>query len=747
MLHAEPTTVHLAFPDRKQYAIPSYQRNYVWTREGQWEPLWEDLQALTQQVLAHGEAAHPHFLGTLITKQVGGQGFIDRWWVVDGQQRLTTLQVLIAASRSVFQHRDLSQCASILGSRLVNPSEVVQQQPDRFKIQHKSRDYEGFTRIIEAGLEGCSLPEDVSRQLRDCYDYFQATVASWIDGLDLEEREPNATALTKAILDKLHVVDIRLDTPENGHAIFEALNARGEPLTEWEKTKNYLLSIAVSPDDPDGDGTYGTHLARYDDDPYWEQKVRVPRFTGRRMDVLLFFFAQIELPRRRQEASGSASLQSVQRPRLYRDFRYVGEHLYRKSTQELEALLQRLGRYADIYRQIDVRDSDSFSDYARLVMSRREVLNLASLVPVLMVLVDRLGYGEELDGALRVFDSYLMRRLTVKANYSGFDDVAFDFVQALRDAAPGQVHAVLIDQLERATGPSRWPTDDEVFLHLRDANMYQNISGPRIRLLLEGVARRMHQERDVDLAMPFLAKKGLTVEHVAPQDWEQHWKDDLGFGDSLEDELRLDQLVHRIGNLTLVTRALNPKLGNLSWPHKENLLREDNLEMNRRLLEDMKGETWNENEINRRGNIIARYITEIWPHAAMLRKELEIESDGSAAEELVSGLAPSIAQSLVDGVTGTGVEEGWADLEGVNRRWRDDRYGRYVYLGGGDRWRGAWFGVGKREHRLTLDFWEPEDAPACFVEVPGDVGFGEQLESVTRQVREIAETIAVGDEP
>lgn len=91
-MHAEPTTVSLAFPSRKQYAIPSYQRNYVWTREGQWEPLWDDLRALTRQVLAEAPDARPHFLGTIITKHIGTQGFIDRWWVVDGQQRLTSVR-------------------------------------------------------------------------------------------------------------------------------------------------------------------------------------------------------------------------------------------------------------------------------------------------------------------------------------------------------------------------------------------------------------------------------------------------------------------------------------------------------------------------------------------------------------------------------------------------------------------------------------------------------------------------------
>ena len=113
---------------------------------------------------------------------------------------------------------------------------------------------------------------------------------------------------------------------------------------------------------------------------------------------------------------------------------------YRKSDEALQGLLDRLGRYATIYRRIDQKDGD-FSDYARVVMQRRATLKLASLIPVFMVLVERLGFGSELDQALRIVDSFLMRRVALKANYSGFDDVAFGYVQAVRDAPPGEVCA------------------------------------------------------------------------------------------------------------------------------------------------------------------------------------------------------------------------------------------------------------------------------------------------------------------
>lgn len=739
MLHAEPTTVSRAFPPRKQYAIPSYQRNYVWTREGQWEPLWDDLTALTRRVLAEGPRAKPHFLGAIITKQIGArQGFLDRWWVVDGQQRLTTLQILIAATHSALCEGGLAQCASIFTDTLVNAEAAIQESADKYKITHKSSDYEGFSRVIDAAVGDSDLPEYDSLPLHDCYGYFRDSVAEWVARVPEDTRHEHATALTQAILDNLQVVDIRLDGHENSHAIFEALNARGEPLTEWEKSKNYILSLAVGDDDPDGDRAYAEHLERYDTEDYWGQWVSAPRFSGKRIDFFLFFFAQIELPKRRQEASGQSEMPTLPRDRLYREFRYVGEHVYRKSNEELQGLLARLGRYADIYKRIDQKHGD-FSDYARLVMQRRATLNLASLIPVFMVLVDRLGYGADLDQALRIVDSFLMRRVAFKAKYSGFDDVAFGYVQAIRDAPEGGVCAALIEQLENSTWTNRWPGDDEVVAHLRYADMYNGISSARKQLLLRGIAQRMHEENS-DLTMGFTLG-ALTVEHVAPQSWERHWKDDLNFEDTDEDRSRLNRLVNRIGNLTLVTGRMNSRLADHEWSWKKNRLERDNLEMNRRLIENMEGGLWNEDEIDRRSETLANYVNEIWPHAAALRRELGLPS---AEDEggFVSGISVLFAKELVDSVTESGIEEGWADREGLNRASRGERYGRYLWLGGGDRWRQAWFGVSAKDRELVLDYTD-RDIPDRLIEVP-DGGLHEMIESVTAQVREMAESITDG---
>ncbi len=627
------TTMNQAFPPLKQWVIPSYQRNYVWTENGQWTPLWEDLIALTERVReadSSGADADPHFLGTVITKHSLSYKpgrLINYWWVVDGQQRLTTLQLLMASAQAAFIQHGLTRHASMLNGVLTNARDFVGGPGDQYKIRHKrSETYEGsdyalFRTVIDSSLSAPGSGAPSGFPLGDCYNYFRGRADGWLRSLSEENREDYARAFSKAILQKLVVADIQLSQGQNSHAIFEALNARGKPLTEWEKTKNYILSLAVAKDDPDGDLTYREHLERYDADPYWR----------RHTEMFLLYFAWLEVPRARQLVPGRRppKAERLQMNRLYREFRYVGEHLYRNDRGEFEMMLRQLRRYADIYREIDEGskgDQRSFSGYALRVMGRRQVLKLSSLIPVLMILVHRLGRGPDLDRVLRILDSYLMRRIALKGRYRDFDSVAFSLVQVLRDTDVEDLASVVLSRLLAIRGWNWWPRDDEVTRHFRSDDMYHRISSTRLKLLLAEIAEEMHSENEYDTTDFTVAE--ATIEHIAPQSWKKHWAEVFDYDKTDEDAGRISGLVHRIGNLTMV--SYNSKLSNSPWNSKKELLDKDNLEMNRRLLRDMEGEVWNESEIDRRSMQLAGYVNRLWPHAEVLSKELGIELPVSA---------------------------------------------------------------------------------------------------------------------
>ncbi len=194
-----------------------------------------------------------------------------------------------------------------------------------------------------------------------------------------------------------------------------------------------------------------------------------------------------------------------------------------------------------------------------------------------------------------------------------------------------------------------------------------------------------------------------------------------------------------IGNLTLVTSKLNNNLGDRPWQHKAKLLQCDNLEMNRRLLADMEGDTWNREEIDRRSRVIADYVKAIWPHAGALRREMGVAVPEKETENRVSGIPGEVAQRLVDSVTESGLEDGWANTDGLNRARHEGRYGRHLRLGGGARWHSYWFGLSTKSRHLTL---ESSDAEDHLIQIPDERDFDDVLESATTQVRDVAESIS-----
>ncbi len=608
-----------AFLQGKQYIVPSYQRNYVWTRKDHWEPLWWDIQGLAEQIQDPERKVTPHFLGTIITKRIGHKGLMEQWWVVDGQQRLTTLQILLAASRTAFAAEGLNQFANRLSDLLANDSTVMNESGDKYKMEHKSRDYASFCGVIDRALESGDNDAGDS-DLETCYAYYLDTVLGWLNAPGEEAKEDRAKWLTQAMLLHLQLVDIQLDDRENSHAIFEALNARGARLTEWDKTKNYLLSLAVRvrPYDPDGDVTYTEYLKPFDAEPYWNHEVRIARLKGKRIEQFLFYFAQLELPGRKGNA---AKTKPISKDHLYREFRDAGEDIHHgRGWKDLQPFLERFQRYASIYRRI--QDKRSFSAAAQEVLRHRQVMKIGSLFPLIMELVAKLGDGLEFDDAMAILDSYLMRRLARKIRYSGFDDIAFYYMRVLRATAPADIHKAMLNLFDEGTTDVRWPSDEEILISVPSTTLFGRIAKIRLQILLGAVAERMHRDSYGDTyALTGAAKVG----QVAPPDWERHWHKDMRFGYSEEDRIRLDRMTSRMGNLTLLGNPNDKSLSDQSWPQRAEQLEQDDLEMNRRIVADMEEPTWGEDSITRRGRQIAEIMTRLWPHADVFRERLGIE--------------------------------------------------------------------------------------------------------------------------
>jgi len=130
--------------------VPLFQRQYVWSLEEQWRPLWEDVVRLTEVIEGHNQAA-THFLGAVVVQDASaGFGALPARTVIDGQQRLTTLQLLLGALHHRLVERGLTALAGRVEKLIENPEDYREQPEDRFKVWPTNRDRAAFSAVMAA---------------------------------------------------------------------------------------------------------------------------------------------------------------------------------------------------------------------------------------------------------------------------------------------------------------------------------------------------------------------------------------------------------------------------------------------------------------------------------------------------------------------------------------------------------------------------------------------------------------------
>ena len=272
-----------------RYEIPAFQRRYVWQQEEQWEPLWADVIELAQSILEDGDAK-PHFLGAVVLQQLPvPTGSIERRIVVDGQQRLTTLQLLIDAIQEVLEVQQFGGPAKRLLALVENTDEFRDDNPDHaFKVWPTSVDRVPFRHTMSNDLSD----EDFSTsRVVQAHDFFLGQTEQWLDQFSAEngDRGEAASALERAVRMHLEIVVIDLGESDDPHIIFETMNARGTPLLQSDMIKNKILhdaKIELGFDDTKR-SSKEIQLWPFSEDIWWTSEVGRGLQRRPRMDVFV----------------------------------------------------------------------------------------------------------------------------------------------------------------------------------------------------------------------------------------------------------------------------------------------------------------------------------------------------------------------------------------------------------------------------------------------------------------------------
>lgn len=595
------------------YIIPNYQRAYVWNKEDQWEPLWLDITALASQLYDTGEyeegkgdTLKPHFMGATVLKRVHAPvERAPRIRVVDGQQRLTTIQLLLTAVADALREREsLRSLESLARDLTVNYVSGNLSPLDPDKMSPLAGDFTALTKVMACSRDGKSVEEGLGT-IDDCYRFYRECVGQW---LDVEEDSDvalgRAKSLLTAITNKLQVVAIYLNNDEDESAIFEALNARGEPLSEWEKTKNYILFKAANTQSKNPDQLYETYLKDLDR-PEWREEMGRGAGRRRRSDYFLYFWLEFKLQRQ------------VRFRRVFREFRSELETL----GEDIDLTAWCEGLRADSERFLNWETTPNWDgDVETVFHSRRRAMGIRAFWPLLFALYRCDITDEDRNRSLRALDSFIWRRYIVGHQARDYDQIAFALMNRLPEKPPPSgtpISDAIIDELSSYTArANRWPDDSDV----RTAVATRQLPIWAIRKMLEAVERALMLGKHP--GNPNLALS-LPIEHVLPQNGDL--KDWPLTSDSDEDAVeRRKDIIGRLGNLTLVEHGLNSKLSNRPWAEKRPILSsEDNLYINKELLNHAPENHWREEEVSSRGQRLAEYILKIWPYGHEVSGDIE----------------------------------------------------------------------------------------------------------------------------
>ncbi len=541
---------------KKQFVIPIYQRTYSWNQK-QCRQLWNDI------VRAGGDPSiDGHFVGSIVYIQEGlyqGSG-IPQLLVIDGQQRLTTLSLLLAALGEAVEGQDGE---SIFSSEEIKEDYLINKhgkKHQRYKLLLTQSDRETLTSLVE----GVEMPNSASARVIENYRFFQEQIRK--SELDLNNLYQG--------VGKLIVVDISLDRNyDNPQLIFESLNSTGLDLSQADLIRNYVL-MGLKPEEQEK--IYHNYWYRMEQSFAHDQSSAY--FDRFMRDYLTIKSRSRAIPRIDE---------------VYAGFKNHVSHSQNKATEEVVADVY--GYAKNFVKLAFLREEDTeIKQILRDINTLRVDVAYPFLLEIYEDYTNKMLSREDFVTILKLVESYVFRRLICGIPTNSLNKTFATFSRDIDkdDYLESVQAAFLLKDSYR-----RFPKDEEFWYEFTVRDVY-NL---RSRNYLFGKLENHQRKEKVRV-------EDYTIEHVMPQNenLSPQWRAELG---PEWEKIHADYL-HTIGNLTLT--GYNPELSDRPFNEKRDMeggYRDSPIRLNHSLA---NVEHWNRDEINRRAETLADLAVKIW---------------------------------------------------------------------------------------------------------------------------------------
>lgn len=634
-MQAKDHSLNNVLRERQQWVIPVYQRHYAWETKAdkQLPKLWDDIRDRALERL-EGKDVSPHFVGAIIYSEPTDQPFgtVNRRHLVDGQQRISTFSLVLCAVREIAESRGEIQLASAAKAYIFNEIGDAMADPERerFKLWSSSHDRPHYLAIADGGVpllrsefpqffyKNGKLVTGQAPKMLAAYCYLTNEIEAFIDEQLSQSRTAQQAldAILHGFLHGFQIVVVQLGKQDDAQSIFASLNGNAEPLSAFDLIRNDIFHRASKALENE-DALYKGNWSRLETQ-FWKTEVKQGRMKRPRTDHLVAHTLVAE------------TAQEINVGQVANEYRiFAKAHGFETVEAEITSLLE----YADVYEALERRDE-------HLPEARIATLLLAwdmSAFHPLVMWIGKHGPSEEAKRkAYALLESYIVRRDLCNLTRKNYNKVVPSLLRAAKGA--DDLPAALLTQMLSFEGDiSRLPHDQDVQRAVMSQPVYETLGSQKLRYILreiELVARGKFQEE------VSLKTENLTVEHIMPQKWAEHWplldgtqcSHEISWmaslsGVQLSPEVteameRREQIKHTLGNLTLVTGALNPAMGKASWDEKKRYLARSLLTLNSGVcsvenwsewgLSDGLETTWNETVIEARSRFLGEQIIRVW---------------------------------------------------------------------------------------------------------------------------------------
>lgn len=565
-LQAGETTLNKLLNTSRQFIVPIFQRNYSW-QKSQYEQLWFDILRASKF-----KEKQNHFIGSIVYIDMGTPaGRPQQLLLIDGQQRLTTISILLCAIKDYVQKFNLEtkliNLAKIKNQFLYNSDEIDE---DRYKLLLNVQDKETYIKLIDNTIFTVNKP---ATNIIKCYEFFYERIEDFI-------KQHGQIDEIYAGIFKLSLVSISLDKDsDNPQMIFESMNSTGKDLSQTDLLRNYLL-MDLTPEKQ-------TRLYK----TYWKPMEELFGEDIYKNDLNKFDYFIRDFLTLKSDTGHICKINNV-----YENFK----RYYLDNNCEKFAVLKDLFTYAKYYACIDLLQEND--DELKLYWQEFKKLDSHVVYPFLLKLYDdysrQILIKEDFKKILQVVISYLWRRAICEIPTNSLSKTFATLYQAVdKDDYVNSVIKAFVFK----SSYKRFPSDYEVREKLQIKDIYHF----RLRkYLLEALENYYHKE-PIDLNTA-----NYTIEHIMPQNIEHNlsWQQMLG-----EDWQEVHSLyLHTLGNLTIT--GYNAEMSNKSFVEKvngESGFKHSHLKLNESIAQS---DVWNKKAIQRRTNILTDIILKIWKY-------------------------------------------------------------------------------------------------------------------------------------